>query len=157
MQRTSSLGASSSSTISPSRDGALPGSKSMFVGRGAPNFGEDGPLGGPGPLGAEGGRVSMAKKVQQRTVRSMASSVQVEGDRRQRVDVSCRLGLSLLPRCQLLTFRLLTGSHGRFHARQRLLDSAEQRSCPLWSRSMLGGGLSESCSSIAPEARVWSQ
>ncbi|ORY80719.1 Vps5 C terminal like-domain-containing protein [Leucosporidium creatinivorum] len=88
MQRTSSLGASSTSTISPNRDGVRPGSKSMFVGRGAPNFGEEGPLGGAGPLGAEGGGASMAKKVQQRTVRSMASSVQVEGDRRQRVDVS---------------------------------------------------------------------
>lgn len=34
---------------------------------------------------------SMAQKAQKRTVRSMASSVVVEGDRRQRVDVSLRV------------------------------------------------------------------
>jgi hypothetical protein len=39
---------------------------------------------------------SMAQKAQKRTVRSMASSVVVEGDRRQRVDVSLQRSLSIL-------------------------------------------------------------
>lgn len=133
MQRTSSLGASSTSTISPSRDGARPGSKSMFVGRGAPNFGEEGPLGGPGPLGAEGMGASMAKKVQQRTVRSMASSVQVEGDRRQRVDVSFSFRGSPFSSPasdeRALTLLLFAGSHGGFNAGQWLLSARGLSSC----------------------------
>lgn len=47
---------------------------------------------GPTPNSRDLG--SMAQKAQKRTVRSMASSVVVEGDRRQRVDVS--LGLILI-------------------------------------------------------------
>ncbi|KPV77236.1 uncharacterized protein RHOBADRAFT_25148 [Rhodotorula graminis WP1] len=57
------------------------------LGAGAPD-----PLSGRGLGGPDMG--SMAQKAQKRTVRSMASSVQVEGDRRQRVDA--RMAASLL-------------------------------------------------------------
>ena len=96
MQRTSSLTSQrpSSAPISSFGDSAPAqsaatsagvGPSSRAVGRGAPDFAAQGPLGGA--LGSDQSG-SMAKKVQQRTVRSMASSVVVEGDRRQRVDVS---------------------------------------------------------------------
>lgn len=63
-----------------SRPAPMPGSPTPS--RVAPSSSAD-------PLGGESGRDlgSMAQKAQKRSVRSMASSVHVEGDRRQKVDV----------------------------------------------------------------------
>lgn len=90
LQRTAPPTSSFDSPPSPSDS-----SSRRTVGRGAPDFTAPAsstttPLGlGVDPRGGGGTTTgSMAQKVQPRTVRSMASSVVVEGDRRQRVDVS---------------------------------------------------------------------
>ncbi|GAA5951248.1 hypothetical protein JCM21900_004387 [Sporobolomyces salmonicolor] len=116
MQRSASnLSAASSASGSllphPQSPSGSPTLNRRFVGPGSPSFtpplsprvgaggGGGDPLsaGGGGPGAAAGaGRdlSSMAQKTQKRTVRSMASSVIVEGDRRQRVDA--RMAASML-------------------------------------------------------------
>ncbi|GAA5916372.1 hypothetical protein JCM5296_006190 [Sporobolomyces johnsonii] len=124
MQRSASTLSSSAASLSSAGGGASPhvqspsGSPTLhrrFVGPGSPNFapplsprvgaaggggdpllGGGGGGGGPGAAAAGTGRdlSSMAQKTQKRTVRSMASSVVVEGDRRQRVDA--RMAASML-------------------------------------------------------------
>ncbi|GAA5949980.1 hypothetical protein JCM10213_004275 [Rhodosporidiobolus nylandii] len=117
MVRTAS-GASSSAASTVAARGASPAASPTqqnrtFVGRGAPNFASPAPSSpspshAPSPLpqqhadplGIAGAARqgpdlrSMAQSTQKRTVRSMASSVQVEGDRRQRVDA--RMAASML-------------------------------------------------------------
>jgi hypothetical protein len=61
------------------------GTKSMYVGRGAPLFGNG--IGGEDLHGAAPGAVGAGGTATKRSVRSMASSVVVADDRRQRVDV----------------------------------------------------------------------
>ncbi|CEQ39236.1 SPOSA6832_00759, partial [Sporobolomyces salmonicolor] len=115
MQRSASnLSAASSAGGSllphPQSPSGSPTLNRRFVGPGSPSFtpplsprvgagggGRD-PLSGGGEPGAAAGTrrdlSSMAQKTQKRTVRSMASSVIVEGDRRQRVDA--RMAASML-------------------------------------------------------------
>lgn len=106
MQRTSSLGAAGAEGAS---------SKSMFVGRGAPDF------------GGQEEQASMAKKVQQRSVRSMASSVQVADDRRQRVDVSLPFWVESWALADATSSA--AGSHGRFDACQWVLRGVRELKC----------------------------
>jgi hypothetical protein len=70
---------------------------------------------------------TMAQKVEKRTIRNMASSVHVEGDKRQRVDVSAlfpppQCFLSLFSR-RLLTSPVREGTNGRVDAGERFLRS----------------------------------
>jgi hypothetical protein len=63
------------------------GSKSMIVGPGAPNFSVP-------SVGVGGSGVREKKDVEKRSIQSMARSVVVADDRRQKVDVSFSLLLS---------------------------------------------------------------